>query len=123
MQIRESAEMYLETILILQKRGPVRSVDIANFTGFSKPTISEQMKKFREHGYIQMDEKNIITLTPSGQEIAEGVYQKHQLLTSMLIHIGVNKDIAEEDACRMEHYISEETFSKMLSYYEEHMKK
>ncbi len=123
MQIRESAEMYLETILILQKRGPVRSVDIANFTGFSKPTISEQMKKFREHGYIQMDEKNIITLTPSGQEIAEGVYQKHRLLTSMLIHIGVNKDIAEEDACRMEHYISEETFSKMLSYYEEHMKK
>ena len=121
--MQESGEMYLETILILQKRGPVRSVDIANFTGFSKPTISEQMKKFREHGYIQMDEKNIITLTPSGQEIAEGVYQKHQLLTSMLIHIGVNKDIAEEDACRMEHYISEETFSKMLSYYEEHMKK
>lgn len=123
MQIRESAEMYLETILILQKRGPVRSIDIVNFTGYSKPTISEQMKKFREHGYIQMDEKNYITLTETGREIAERVYARHQLLTDMLISIGVNKDTAEEDACRMEHYISEETFGKMLTYYESHMKK
>lgn len=123
MVIKESAEMYLETIYILEKRGPVRSVDIANYTGFSKPTISEQMKKFREHGYIQMDKKNYITLTDSGREIAANIYARHQVLAEMLQHIGVSPDTAQQDACRIEHYISEETFEKIQEYFKKQMKK
>lgn len=118
MIIQESAEMYLETILLLSKKGPVRSIDIVNETGFSKPTISEQMKKFREHDYIVMDEQNYITLTPKGREIAENTYEKHQLLTKLLLLLGVDAETAADDACRIEHYISETTFDRLKEHYE-----
>lgn len=123
MIIKESAEMYLETILILEKSGPVRSVDIVNKTGFSKPTISVQMKKFHQNGYILIDEHNYITLTPLGRAIAERTYERHQLLTNMLRSMGVDDDTAADDACRIEHYISETTFEKLKEHYETRMQK
>ncbi|HHT15429.1 MAG TPA: metal-dependent transcriptional regulator [Clostridiales bacterium] len=123
MIIRESGEMYLETILRLEKKGQVRSIDIVNATGYSKPTISEQMKKFRENGFIHMDERNFITLTDKGREIAEKIYERHLVLTDLFIDLGVDPETAEEDACRIEHYISDATFDKLTERYRERKKK
>jgi DtxR family Mn-dependent transcriptional regulator len=123
MIIRESGEMYLETILRLEKKGQVRSIDIVNATGYSKPTISEQMKKFRENGFIHMDERNFITLTDKGREIAEKIYERHLVLTDLFIDLGVDPETAEEDACRIEHYISDTTFDKLTERYRERKKK
>ncbi len=123
MIIRESGEMYLETILRLEKKGQVRSVDVANAIGYSKPTISEQMKKFRENGFIHMDERNFITLTDKGREIAEKIYERHLVLTDLLMDLGVDAETAEEDACRIEHYISNITFEKLTERYREKKKK
>ncbi|MGI6699139.1 MAG: metal-dependent transcriptional regulator [Christensenellales bacterium] len=123
MIIRESGEMYLETILRLEKKGQVRSIDIVNATGYSKPTISEQMKKFRENGFIRMDERNFITLTDKGREIAEKIYERHLVLTDLFIDLGVDPETAEEDACRIEHYISDTTFDKLTERYRERKKK
>lgn len=123
MIIRESGEMYLETILRLEKKGQVRSIDIVNATGYSKPTISEQMKKFRENGFIRMDERNFITLTDKGREIAEKIYERHLVLTDLFIDLGVDPETAEEDACRIEHYISDATFDKLTERYRERKKK
>lgn len=123
MIIRESDEMYLETILRLEKKGQVRSIDIVNATGYSKPTISEQMKKFRENGFIRMDERNFITLTDKGREIAEKIYERHLVLTDLFIDLGVDPETAEEDACRIEHYISDTTFDKLTERYRERKKK
>lgn len=122
MVIKESAEMYLETILILSQYGPVRSIDIANKTGFSRPTISEQMKKFRQNGLIEMDQSNLISLTEKGRKIAESTYEKHKVLTDMLMRMGVDESTAAIDACRMEHYISEISFEKIKSFLKEHFK-
>ncbi len=114
MNIYESAENYLETILILQHRkGEVRSIDIASELNFSKPSVSYAMKQFRENGYIQMDTDNYITLTPKGREIAERIYERHQLLTEYLLAIGVDEENSRTDACRIEHVISPETFEKI----------
>lgn len=111
MKIHESAENYLETILVLQKRtGAVRSVDIANELEFSKPSVSVAMKNLREQEMIQVDEGGFITLLPKGQEIAERIYERHEILTSALVALGVAPDAASEDACRIEHVISEESF-------------
>ena len=111
MKILESAENYLETILSLKnKSGSVRSIDIANALSVSKPSVSVAMKKLRENGYIQMDEENLITLTPQGEEIAGRMYSRHQALTRFLMQIGVPEEIAREDACKIEHDISPETF-------------
>ena len=120
MVIKESAEMYLETILILSQYGPVRSIDIANKTGFSRPTISEQMKKFRQNGLIEMDQSNLITLTAKGRQIAESTYEKHKVLTDMLMRMGVDESTAAIDACRMEHYIYEITFEKIKGFLNDH---
>ncbi|MDD4106182.1 MAG: iron dependent repressor, metal binding and dimerization domain protein, partial [Eubacteriales bacterium] len=98
-------------------------VDIVNKTGFSKPTISVQMKKFHQNGYILIDEHNYITLTPLGRAIAERTYERHQLLTNMLRSMGVDDDTAADDACRIEHYISETTFEKLKEHYETRMQK
>ena len=112
MQIHESAENYLETILILQHRkGMVRSIDIANELGFSKPSVSIFMKNLRENGYIKMASDGYITLTPAGREIAEMIYERHTLLSDWLTQLGVTPSVAAEDACRMEHAMSPETFS------------
>lgn len=111
MKIQESAENYLETILVLHKRkGIVRSIDIANEMNFSKPSVSVAMKNLRLNGYIQMDHEGFITLTPSGKAIADKIYERHRLLSSWLEQLGVDPKVASEDACRMEHVISAESF-------------
>ena len=110
-KIRESAENYLETILVLQQRnGSVRSIDIAAELEFSKPSVSVAMKNLREKGCITVDGDGIISLTTEGRRIAEGVYERHILFTQWLISLGVDPEIAAEDACRIEHVISEESF-------------
>ena len=117
MRIQESAENYLETILILKKRsGPVRSIDIVNELEFSKPSVSVAMKKLRENGYIVMDEDGYITLTESGSKIAESMYERHMLLSNYLISLGVDERIAVDDACRIEHVISQQTFEKIREH-------
>jgi len=119
LKIKESAENYLETILILkQKLGNVRSIDIANELNFSKPSISVAMKHFREEGLITIDENGFILLTERGFAIANRVYNRHTLLTKALVAIGVSEETAKEDACRIEHDISDETFQKLKEFYE-----
>ena len=111
MNIRESGEDYLETILMLCKHhGSARSVDIAAHLGVSKPSVSFAMKHLREDGYIQMDRDNYISLTDSGMEIAQRIYDRHKVLTRILTLIGVDEKTAEHDACRVEHDISVKTF-------------
>ena len=111
MQIHESAENYLETILVLNnKNGSVRSIDIAMELGFSKPSVSIAMKNLRENGYIAVDDGGCITLLDKGRQIAETIYERHTLLSNWLITLGVDYKIAIEDACRIEHVISAESF-------------
>lgn len=111
MKIQESAEDYLEAILmIFERKGSVRSIDIANELGYSKPSVSIAMKNLRENGYIVMDKDGYITLTDKGREVAERVYERHKLISEGLIKLGVDPRIAEDDACRIEHVISVETF-------------
>ena len=117
MKIQESAENYLETILVLAKsKGKVRAIDIANELGFSKPSVSVAMKQFRENGYIKVDEDGYITLTSQGEKIAKDTYNRHLLLINFLTHIGVSRETATKDACRIEHVISGETFKKLKEY-------
>ena len=107
----ESLEDYLETILMLQKsRGQVRSIDIANEMNFTKPSVSVAMKNLREKGYITMDSTGYITLTESGRQRAEDVLERHTTLADLLMHIGVSKETALADACKVEHDLSEESF-------------
>ena len=107
----ESLEDYLETILMLHKsRGQVRSIDIANEMNFTKPSVSVAMKNLREKGYITMADNGYITLTESGKERAESVLERHTILADLLISIGVNEETAMEDACKLEHDLSEESF-------------
>lgn len=109
--INESSEDYLETILILSKKLPVvRSVDVANEMGFKKSSVSIAMKKLREEAHITMTDAGYIYLTESGRAIAEMIYERHQMLSSWLIRLGVPEDIALEDACKMEHVLSKESF-------------
>lgn len=111
MKIQESAENYLETILILgQRKSQVRSIDIATELNFSKPSVSVAMKNLRQSGHIQADEDGHITLTEEGRKIAETIYERHTLLSSWLVKLGVDEKIAAEDACRIEHVISPESF-------------
>lgn len=119
MQIRESAENYLETILILSQRkgkGEVRSIDIVNELEFSKPSVSVAMKNLRENGYITVDKDGYIRLTDKGLEIAEKMYERHTLLSHWLIKLGVDEKVAVEDACRMEHVISAESFAAIKKH-------
>ena len=107
MELHESGEMYLETILVLKNRlGLVRSIDIANEMGFSKPTISVAMKKYREDGLVSMDDQGFINLTEEGRDIAEKIYERHQVISHVLMALGVSEKHATEDACKMEHGIS-----------------
>lgn len=119
MQIRESAENYLETILILSQRkgkGEVRSIDIVNELEFSKPSVSVAMKNLRENGYITVDKDGYIRLTDKGLKIAEKMYERHTLLSQWLIKLGVDEKVAVEDACRMEHVISAESFAAIKKH-------
>ncbi len=117
MQSNESKEMYLETILVLsQQKEHVRSVDVANDLGFKKSSVSVAMKHLREEKMIEVDEKGYITLTTAGKEIAEMIYERHQFLSEYLVKIGVPEDIAVEDACRIEHVISQESFEAIKKH-------
>ncbi len=117
MKIQESAEDYLETILILSKRKPqVRSIDIVNEMHFSKPSVSVAMKNLRENGYIHMDNDGFITLEDKGRAIAEMVYDRHTVLSRWLEWLGVDAETAAEDACRMEHTMSPESFALMRDH-------
>lgn len=119
MQIRESAENYLETILILSQRkgkDEVRSIDIVNELEFSKPSVSVAMKNLRENGYITVDKDGYIRLTDKGLEIAEKMYERHTLLSQWLIKLGVDEKVAVEDACRIEHVISAESFAAIKKH-------
>lgn len=117
MKIQESAENYLETILILHNRkGYVRSIDIVNELEYSKPSVSVAMKNLRENGYIEMDPNGYISLKDKGREIAEKMYERHTLLSDWLTALGVSRDVAVEDACRIEHVISTESFEAIKAH-------
>lgn len=117
MNIHESAEDYLESILILSHRMPhVRSVDVAHELGYSKPSVSVAMKNLRQGGYVVMDEDGYLLLTESGRAIAEKIYERHTLFSTVLTKLGVDPKIAAEDACRIEHAISQETFDAIKKY-------
>lgn len=117
MRRNESAENYLETILVLKnKNGAVRSIDIVRHLEFSKPSVSHAMSLLRQKGHITMDKEGWIELTDSGREIAEKIYERHCLLTEWLVRLGVSQETAAEDACKLEHDLSEETFEKMKEH-------
>jgi DtxR family Mn-dependent transcriptional regulator len=121
LEIHESAEMYLETILILGRKNPhVRSIDIASQLDYKKSSVSVAMKNLRENKYIDMDEEGYITLTEKGKTIAETIYERHTLISDWLIQLGVNETIAVEDACRIEHVISTDSFQAIKQYVQNH---
>jgi len=112
--IQESGEMYLETILILSKKiENVRSLDVAGYMNYSKPSISRAIGILKDNGYLDMDNNGYLTLTDKGNQIANKIYERHLIITNVLIKIGVSKDIAEKDACKIEHDISDETFDSI----------
>ncbi len=117
MQIKESAENYLEAILMLQKKsGNVRSIDIAHELSFTKPSVSVAMKGFREEGYIHVEDAGNIVLTEKGRQIAERIYERHQVIARALIALGVAEETAYADSCKIEHDLSDESFSKIKAY-------
>ena len=116
MKILESAENYLEAIHVLtQEKGQVRAIDIVHYLGFSKPSVSIAMKQLETNGYIARDEDGHITLTDEGMEIAVSVVERHELLTELFMAVGVSEDVAKDDACKVEHHISQETFECLKS--------
>ena len=117
MSVHESGEMYLEAIHVLTKKnGHVRSIDVSEYLGYSKPSVSRAMGILRSGGYITVEKDGSISLTEAGQEIAEKIYARHTLLTKLLIHIGVSEETAAEDACKLEHAISDESFEALKRY-------
>lgn len=117
MPLQESGEMYLETILILsQKSSGVRSIDVGEYMGFSKPSVSRAVGLLKSGGYITVDAGGFLSLTDSGREIAEKIYERHTLLTQFLMHLGVDEKTASEDACKMEHYISDTSFEAIKKH-------
>ena len=117
MKIQESAEDYLEAILaIREKKGTARSIDVAHHLNYSKPSVSRAMSLLRENGYVTMDKDGLLDLTDAGMAIASRIYERHRLLTEWLTALGVSPEVAAEDACRIEHDISEETFARLKSH-------
>ncbi len=117
MKIQESAEDYLEAILILkQEKGAVRSIDVAHYLGFTKPSVSRAMSLLRQNGYVVMEADGSLELTGTGLAIAEPIYERHCMLTEWLVALGVSPETAARDACRMEHSVSDETFAKMKEH-------
>ena len=118
MKIQESAEDYLESILIIgEQKGHVRAIDIVNHLGISKPSVSVYLKNLRENGYVNINEKGHLSLTETGLVIAEKIYERHKILSAMLISLGVSKEIAMKDACKIEHDLSDETFNAIKEHY------
>ena len=123
MTVRESGEMYLEAILVLAKKsGYVRSIDVSEYLGYSKPSVSRARSILREGGYILMEKDGAITLTDSGKKLAETIYERHTVLSELLIRLGVDEKTATDDACRIEHVISDESFQAIKQYYYQHKK-
>ena len=121
MRLQESGEMYLESIYVLSKsQGTVRSIDIREYMGYSKPSVSRAVNLLKNGGYITMDKDNLITLTESGLEIAQKIFDRHTLIANLLIRLGVPDKIAAEDACKMEHAISDESFEAIRRHMIEH---
>ena len=117
--MHESGEMYLETIYVLGQKGDtVRSVDISDYMEFSKPSVSRAIGILKANGYIEVDRHGGITLTDAGKAVAQGIYERHTILTKILTHLGVDEEVAEKDACRMEHYISDTSFKAIKEYFE-----
>ena len=121
MHIQESGEMYLETIYILsEKTGAVRSIDVGEYMGYSKPSVSRAVGILKMGGYLLMDKDGYLTLTESGLAVAKKIYERHTLLTDFLIRLGVNEKTAVEDACKIEHDISDETFDALKKHAKRH---
>ncbi len=122
MVLQESGEMYLETILILsRKKSDVRSIDVGEYMGFSKPSVSRAVGLLKEGGYITVDKDGFLTLTDAGREIAEKIYERHTMLTEFLERIGVSPETAAHDACKIEHVISDESFEAMKRHARENI--
>ena len=121
MRLQESGEMYLETILILSRKlEHVRSLDVAGHMGFSKPSISRAVSLLKNAGYLLMDQAGYLTLTESGRAVAEKIYERHKVLSRFLIGIGVDEKTAQDDACKVEHYISDVTFQRIKAFTKDH---
>ena len=121
MRLQESGEMYLESIYVLSKsQDTVRSIDISEYMGYSKPSVSRAVNLLKNGGYIAMDKDNFITLTESGLEIAQKIFDRHTLIANLLIRLGVSEKTAAEDACKMEHAISDESFEAIRRHMIEH---
>ncbi len=119
MSLKESGEMYLESIYVLHRlKGAVRSIDVAEYMNFTKPSVSRGVSLLKEQGYISVDKDGYISLTDIGNEKAEGIFERHTVLTGLLKSLGVSDKVASEDACRIEHIISEETFTAIKNYCE-----
>ena len=119
--MQESGEMYLETILVLSKKGaPVRSLDVANQLGFSKPSVSRAMGILKKGEFIKIDGQGYITLTPEGSKIAKKIYERHVVISELLMELGVDMKTAEEDACRIEHVISDKTIKALKKHRKEY---
>ena len=119
MRLQESGEMYLESIYVLTKNNPhVRAIDVGEYMGYSTPSVSRAMGLLKSGGYVSVDESGFITLLPPGREVAEKIYERHTLLTSFLVRLGVSKEIASEDACRLEHVLSDESFEAIKRHAE-----
>lgn len=117
MSIHESGEMYLESIYVLSKRqGHVRAIDISEYMGYSKPSVSRAVGLLKNKGYITVDNSGAITLTATGEEVAQKIYERHIVLSSLLQRLGVPADIAAQDACKLEHAISDESFRAIKAY-------
>ena len=121
MGLHQSGEMYLETIHILSKQQPhVRSLDVAEYMNFSKPSVSRAVKLLKEGGFLSVDADGFLSLTPSGKEIAESLYERHTLLTELLVRLGVDLETATEDACKIEHNLSEASFAAIKNHFMDH---
>ena len=123
MALYESGEMYLETIYILsQKSSSVRSVDVGEYMGFSKPSVSRAVGLLKKEGYIAADASGYLSLTTAGEEIAKRIYERHTVLTGLFVGLGVDEKTAAEDACRVEHYLSDKTFDAIKAHIKKYKK-
>lgn len=123
MHLQESGEMYIESIYVLSKTSnAVRSIDVGEYMGYSKPSVSRAIGLLKSGGYVKVDENGYLTLTEAGLEVAEKMYERHTFLTDILVKLGVNEETAAEDACKIEHVISDESFDAIKKYAQEHNK-
>lgn len=123
MHLQESGEMYIESIYVLSKNSnAVRSIDVGEYMGYSKPSVSRAIGLLKSGGYVKVDENGYLTLTEAGLEVAEKMYERHTFLTDILVKLGVNEETAAEDACKIEHVISDESFDAIKKYAQEHNK-